>query len=843
VGLSPAPTPVSEAPTVKPAGWHRFGAWRQAEGLAQDSVFVIIQTRDGYLWMGTKGGIVRFDGVRFTTFDDRGGNLGDNEVWTMAEARDGSLWVGTYGGGVSRYKDGAFTVFTTGQGLAGNYVGYVATGHGDDIWFGTDRGLSRFHDGALTSFTTKDGLPGNVVRSIYADADGSVWIGTNSGGIARYVGGKIESVTYEGPAFKSEIRWFWRAPDQTMWIGTYEGVARLKDGHLDLYTTAHGLSANRTRQITPDGTTGALWIVNDRGLDRMTMGPEGPTFTNAVPIVDLTAFCVDHEGSLWLGSGVEGLSRYRQGVFSTYTPEEGGLPDYYVSAVIQDRRGRVWAGTRSSVARLDSHGVTSYREADGLPGSTVFALLEDRQDRLWVGTSQGLYRRERERFVPITVPGHQRPYIRMLFEDHNGVIWLGLDQQGVIRLDGDQATTYTMAEGLGDNAVRGIAEDHDGTLWVATRGGGLSRFDGSRFTTFTVKDGLAANGVQSLFLDVEGVLWISTRQGLSRRKDGRFTSYTVAKGLPTSYIYAMIDDGHGFMWLSSGLGIFRIARKDFDDLDAGKIPALRSEAYGLSHGLQCTQGVAGSNPAITRTYDGHLWFGMQNGLSVVDPRATASNTLAPAIHLEDVVVDGKSRDRRGPLSLSPGQGDVRFRYTGLSFIAPEKMKFRYRLEGYDPDWIEAETRRDAYYTNIPPGHYVFRVVACNNDGVWNRTGASIALTLAPHFYQTYWFYALCIGGVALAGAGSQRLRVRALQARERELSARVEQAVAQVKQLSGLLPICASCKKIRDDKGYWNQMETYIHDHSGADFSHSVCPDCLAKLYPDYAAAQSNQPS
>jgi hypothetical protein len=315
----------------------------------------------------------------------------------------------------------------------------------------------------------------------------------------------------------------------------------------------------------------------------------------------------------------------------------------------------------------------------------------------------------------------------------------------------------------------------------------------------------------------------------------------VNQGLYANYSYALLEDGQGYLWMESARGVFRVLKQELDDVAEGRAPRVRSDAFSVEHGFHCTVGVAGSSPAAFRAADGRLWFGTNDGLSVVDPRKLVPNPLPPPIHIETVTVDEKTFDAWSPIAAAPGRGEVSIQYAGLSFLAPEKMRFKYRLEGYDHDWVEAGARRVAYYTNIPPGRYHFRVMGSNNDGVWNETGAARDLSLAPHFYQTRWFIGLGVAAIALVGAGSQMWRLRRLKASERELSRRVEESLSHIKTLRGLLPVCASCKKIRDDKGYWNQMETYIQANSEADFSHSVCPECMQKLYPDYAASEESR--
>jgi ligand-binding sensor domain-containing protein len=836
---------------LKAPAWQRFGQWRQAEGLPQESIFTLIQSGDGYIWMGTKGGLTRFDGVRFTTFDDRDPRqLRDNEVWSIAEAKDGGIWAATYGGGVSRYRNGEFTVYTAEQGLVSDYAAVVCADAQSGVWVGTDRGLTLIKDGRFTSFSTKEGLPGNVVRGLFTDKDGSVWIGTSKGGIARHHQGRLETVSFDGPPLTGEVRWFWRAPDETLWIATYEGIARVQGRQLTLYTTADGLPINRFRQIgaAPDG---GLLVASEHGIDRLTV--DGARIV-AEPVLDDVsgmAFCTDHEGSLWVGTFIDGLQRLRKGLFATYSHTEG--TGGYTAAVLEDRAGAMWMGTRKGVNRLAGGTSQMYGEAHGLPKASVYALLEDVGGHLWVGTGSGVYRSAdapacgggatcRPRFHVVEISSIGRPYTRVLFADRDGGVWIGMDQEGAARYRDGSISVYTVKDGLANNSVRAITQDAEGALWIGTRGGGISRLLGGTFKTYTVADGLAGDSVQALSIDSGGSVWVATRQGLSRFRDGRFQSYTVNDGLFVNYAYSFAEDAQGYLWMGSAKGVSRVRKQDFDEVAAGKRRAVGADGFRFEHGLR-GQPVAGSHPAVIRSArDGRLWFATSTGVSVIDPAQLSRNTHVPPVHVEVVTVDDEARRPFGVLEAPPGRGDVSFHYTALSFVAPEKMRFKYRLEGFDSHWVDAENRRVAYYTNLPPGRYRFRVAASNNDGVWNETGAEVSLDLAPRFYQTYWFYALCIAGIGALGAGTQRLRVLALQARERELKVRVEEAVAHIKRLRGLLPICASCKKIRDDRGYWKQMEIYIHEHSEADFSHSICPDCMKALYPEYAVDVPKDP-
>jgi len=504
----------------------------------------------------------------------------------------------------------------------------------------------------------------------------------------------------------------------------------------------------------------------------------------------------------------DGLNRIREGRFQLVTDKKGE-PVSPISSLTQDTRGRIWFGTPTAVYR--------YEPGNTCPGKPVCAEDIVQQDKGAI----------------------DRMNTRVVFADSRGDVWVGTDQQGLARYHDDTVTTYTTKDGLCDNGIRGITEAADGTIWIGTKERGACLYKDGKFTPITEKDGLASDLIQGVYRGRDDSIWLQTRRGLTRRMpDGRFVTYTVAEGLYADHLYGLAEDLQGNMWMGCSRGVFRVSVKDLDAFAQGNTKRVTSIAYGIEDGLKSTVLSSGFTPSLIRSRDGRVWLATTDGMSVVDPTILKTNSIPPPVHLESVDINGASFDYTKPAQVAPGNGDLTFRYTGLSFIDPQKVHFKVRLEPYDRDWVDVENMRVKQYTNIPPGRYKFRVIAANSDGVWNEKGDGFEVNLAPHFYQTYWFYALCAAGTVLLGAGTQRWRIRNLQARERELSVRVDEAIAQIKTLRGLLPICASCKKIRDDSGYWNQMETFISDHSGADFSHSICPDCMVKLYPDYASQQ-----
>jgi PAS domain S-box-containing protein len=337
-----------------------------------------------------------------------------------------------------------------------------------------------------------------------------------------------------------------------------------------------------------------------------------------------------------------------------------------------------------------------------------------------------------------------------------------------------------MKDGLSNNAIRGLSEDKDGSLWIATKGGGLNRLKDGKLTVYTVKDGLANNSLQTLYRDRSNSLWIATREGVNRLKDGKFTTYRVNDGLFSSFVYSFVEDDRGNLWMGCSKGIFRVSLQQLDDFALGKIKSVDSVAYGLEHGLASTVAVVAQDPLSYRASDGRVWFSTLKGVSVVDPEKLSINSIPPLVHIEKVSIDQHSFDLGRAAEAAPGRGDLVFSYTGLSFFAPDKVRFKYKLEGYDSGWIDPGDRRSAFYSNIPPGTYTFRVIAANSDGIWNTDGAAFTIHLTPHFYQTYWFYGLCVCALGLIVFAVYRVRIRQLRVREQDLGELVGQRTSEL---------------------------------------------------------------
>jgi PAS domain S-box-containing protein len=761
--------------------WHSLGRWQQAQGLPQNTVFSLLQTGDGYIWIGTRAGVARFDGVSFATFDNRDpSKIRDNEVWTLAEADDHSLWIGTYGGGVSRLADGKFTIYTKKDGLAGDFVTVLLNDRHGGMWIATDTGVSHFAAGRFTNYTVQDGLSLDIIRALYLDEDDSLWVGTMKGGVQRIKDGKITGIDLGPQPPTSEIRVIYRDASHAFWVGTTtEGLLKIQDGHATWYNEKTGLPSNRVMCVHED-RNGNFWIGTSSGLvrykgGRFTVQPLGEQATHGDYIM---ALAEDHEGSLWAGTADRGLVCLRRAIFEYYTMDDG-LPDEYAAAIIQDHNGDILIGTRKGVSVLRNGVITPYGQRNGLPEISLLGLMCDRDGTIWICTEDGLYRSAADErntagehiFQRLEGNGDSIRHIsaRLVFKDDHGAVWIGTTMEGLVKLDHGQYTTYTRENGLPSNAIRGLEQDRDGTLWIATRGGGLVSFRDGKFKTYTEADGLPSDILQVLYLDHEGTLWIGTRQGLGRLQNGKFTKYTVNDGLFVNYVSGISEDRRGNLWLSGANGMSRVSIADFTAVAEGKAKTIRSIGYGAEHGLSSTVGSVGVLPSVYTANDGRVWFGTFNGANVVNPADITINELPPPVHITSVTIDRQAFPLRSGAEAAPGRGDLGFLYSGVSFLAPEKMQFKYRLDGYDLDWIEAGSRREAYYSNIPPGNYTFRVIAANSDGVWNETGASITFRLRPHVYQTGWFRGLLVLLAAGGIAGAFRLRVRRLRRRSEQL--------------------------------------------------------------------------
>jgi PAS domain S-box-containing protein len=768
-------------------------SWQTADGLPQNAAQAIAQTPDGYLWIATQEGVVQFDGVRLRVFDRRStpeiknndtralcvtrdgslwigsflGSLarlhngvftayathnefGGNGIGAIYEDHAGSLWIGTRGGGLFRFKDGKFTAYTTKEGLSNDSVSSIAEDREGGLWIGTDGGLSVFRDGKFTHFTAAQGLSNDTVLSVFVDKGGAVWIGTG-GGLDWFQNGKFSAYTVKDGLPHDSVTALYQDHQGSVWVGTLGGVARFQNGRFESFTTKHGLSDNSVDALFEDSEEN-MWIgTANGGLNRLHKGrfaTHGTFEGLSVPVVWTVA--EDASGDIWVGTDGGGLNRFSNGKFTSYTTKQG-LSGDTIGALFSARDGSLWVSTNGGLDHLKDGKVTTYTSKQGLPAS-----------------------RESSGLAPSVL-------VKAIAEDGDGNLWFGTDGGGLCLFRAGRFTTYTTRAGLAGNVVLWLTPRRAGGMWVGTSKG-LNKFENGVFTTFTTKDGLANDDIISMYEDGEGVLWIGTEGGLNRLKDGKFTPYTTRDGLFDDLAFQILEDGQGNLWMSCNKGIYRVAKKELNDFAEGLIRSVNSVAYGVADGMKSKECDGAVQPAGWKSHDGKLWFPTILGVVTVDPNNLGTNPHAPPVHVEKFIAGHVSVEHPAGIRLPPGDGSLEFHFTAPTFLAPDKVQFRYKLEGFDKDWVDAQTRRIAYYTNIPPGTYQFRVTASNEDGVWNTQGASVGVYLAPHFYQTLWFYALCVLAVAAAVAGVYRVRVKGLRMREKALALRVNERTAELQQ-------------------------------------------------------------
>jgi ligand-binding sensor domain-containing protein/signal transduction histidine kinase len=739
--------------------------WQTENGLPQNTVHAVIQTRDGYLWAATEEGLARFDGLGFVVFDkENTPQLKTNDIRSVMQDHAGALWLST-GEGLVRLAGGESASFTTEQGLPSDDVELAFEDRARDIWVGTAAGLARLSGGAFTNFTTRDGLAAGGVQALFEGGDGTLWVGTTDG-LSRFREGKFLSLDAGDALAGVGVQAIEQSADGCLWLGTTGGLACYKDGRFRNYSARDGLPNDRVISLRAD-RAGGLWVGTAGGLARFGEG-RFETFSASDPLASGIILSVfeDAEGSLWVGTESGGLSQLKDKKFTTYTTREG-LSSDLVKSVYEDRRGDLWVGTYGGGLNLlrDGRVAKTYTTKEGLPSNIVLALFDDSEGSLWVGTPDGLSRLRAGKFTTYTTAdGLPNDFVRSIYADSEGSLWVGT-RGGLARLKDGEFKTYTTADGLPNNFIGTIYEDARGQLWVGTLGG-LSRFAAGKFTSYTTREGLSDNVVISVYGDAEGRLWIGTNgAGLNLLEGGKFTSFTTRDGLPNDVIYRILEDGRGRLWMSCNKGIFSLSKQELEEFAAGRTHSLSPVVYGTADGMTTRECSGGGHPSGWRDREGRLWFSTIKGVATVDPERLAPNEQPPPTAIEQFRVDGEPVAAAPDLELAPGKTRFDFYYAGLSFVAPEKVRYKYRLVGFDKDWVDGGDRRVAYYTNLGPGDYRFEVIAANNDGVWSRAPAAVSFRLRPHFYRTAWFYALCALGLALLAWQLYALRLRQVRAR------------------------------------------------------------------------------
>jgi len=733
-------------------------AWKTDDGLPGSCVMTVIQSHDGYLWLGTRSGLARFDGVQFTIFN--GGNTPEMQgphMTCLFEDPKGTIWIGHETGELTAYQDGKFREVPIKASWHGGKIYGIGADLAGDVWLLNGNGeLARVKDWFVIPSPPRKAP---LRLALVMKPAGGFWIQLDNE-VSELADGQLRPVQFDTPPYNRYIQGIGASREGGLWVMTESRMRKWKDGKWtkDLGPAPWEWAPVNRLIETKDGSLAVA--TPDRGLYLIISGQGILQFSRATGFPDdwIASLYEDREGNLWVGMGNSGLAMLRPGNITTINP-----PDHWqgrgVLSVASGPDDALWIGTEGAgLYRFLDGSWTNFDQSVGMNHPYyVWSVVLDTQGQTWAGTWGGsLFGWNGSRFeVPPELRDFHAP-IPALLALPGGELLIGTSI-GLMQYEPGKITWLAREPELHLPDVRTVTKAPDGTLWFGMSGGGLGRLQQGVLRQFRRTDGLSSDFVQCLHLDSDGTLWIGTFNGLNRFKDGRFVAITKMQGLPDDTICDIEDDGRGYFWLSSHGGILRADKNELNRCADGQIKELHCLRYGLSDGMPTLECSGGLQPAGCRTKDGRLWFPTSKGLVAVDPGKIETNTLVPPVLIERLLVDdqvvSEGTASESPLRIAPGRHRYEFQFTGLSFEAPEKVRFRYRLEGVDPEWVETQSSRKAYYTHLPPGDCRFRVLACNNDGVWNEQGATLAFTVLPAFWQTWWFRISGAAMIALAGGG------------------------------------------------------------------------------------------
>ena len=732
-------------------------------GLPQNSVHQVLQTGDGFLWIATEGGVARFDGFEFRTYSERTDPaIPSNDICCLAEDRSGTLWAAAFDK-LLRYDGTRFTALNSPDGPpSGEITALLPDADGSLLVLKSD-GLERVAGGRISGITTS---PYAIPSAATTAPDGGIRLASGNQ-LLRYRAGQIELERTLPLSALTTVLGIEIQGDGALWIRTNRTVLRLIGNSEKSWEAGRDLPGTRTESLWVD-PSGLAWVGTNRGLVSITPNGEVSPGQESIGVNSILSISGDREGDLWVGTETAGLHVLRPQQFRTVSP----LSDQVMTSVVQAEDGTIWMGTREDGLRRDKAGTIDVpKESGRLASQIILALAPGLHGDLWVGTPDGLNHIENGRVSTIgSANGLPDDFVRSLLRDKDGSVWVGTRRGLAHWKDNRVVETLTSANGLHSDLIGALLRSEPapgdsaagpGDLWIATLQG-LSRLHNGRITTYTTADGLAGHVITSLAQDSTGAVWIGTRDGgLTRYADGRFTPFH-QPGLPQE-VESIVLDRLGSLWLASRRGIARVSVASLTGcVDDAPCSASVSE-YGYSDGLPSEEISAIGHPASWRTANGQLWFATRRGVAIVDPAHLRATPLKFPVAIERFVVDDVEQPTfDSGLRISPGHASFNIQYVGLSYNAPSRIRYRYRLEGLDSHWINAGIRRTAYYTNLPPGAYSFRVEAVDDDGAWGANGAVFRFRVLPPFYRQLWFYLLC---ALLAGATiylAYRLRLRQL---------------------------------------------------------------------------------
>ncbi len=751
-----------------------FQLWRASTGLRASVINAILQTPDGYLWLGTDNGLYRFDGLQFKAFTkENTPGLTDNDISSLAADTKGNLWIGLSNSGICKLSAksnfASFSHYSKRDGLPSNSIRNLLCDTKGNLWIGTDSGLCKltnthyFTPNNIIVMNETHGLTTALVQSMCADSFGNIWIVQDAIKRKQSKENIFHTVAENG---EDGLKVFSIFVDRrgTLWCGKDNGLYFLHLNKIIPHTISSEQITSRPNIICDDSDNN-LWVGTDaEGVFRITeKNVSGFSSQDGLSGYRIFSLLEDREKNIWIGTRGGGLNRFRDVSVVTISKEDG-LTDNHIWSVSEDSKHTLWIGTRiggvnkfqqSISDKENTNGnnfsISAITKQNGLTSNSVRVTMEDKEGNIWLGTRNGINKLRNGIISTYYLPTDSST-IRVIFQDSKGTIYIGTSGDGIWVFENGNFVRKFMRIGI--SAVKGIREDKSGALWFATRNG-IFRMIGTALRSFTEKDGVAGTDINVLYIDSADVLWASVNgKGLSfydkRKSTDHFFSVTTKEGLIDDVINSIIEDDSGNLWMGSTKGIFRVTKQDIRNVTDGKQQIFSTTIFGSDDGMKNIECNGGSQPAACKRSDGTLWFPTVNGIAIIDPHKLHFNSIPPPIIIDEIYADGEIFEITNVMEFASPKRKLEFHFSALSFIAPENTQFKFLLEGFDEHWVSAGTRRIAYYTAIPSGEYIFRVQACNNHGVWNETGTSVAIYIAPYFWQRWWFITLVLLTLAIA---------------------------------------------------------------------------------------------
>ncbi len=722
-------------------------SYQTRDGLPQNSVTSLLQDNRGYLWVGTYSGLARFDGLRFQTFDDKAGLLSNSYIYSLIEGKDSTIWIGTVNNGLFLMKNEQIHRYTRFKELMTDDIKCMAIDSSGDLWVGTyGDGLLRIDGDSLKRYYSLDSTQSLYIDALFCDSSGNIWVGTRGSGLYKYTDGHFIPYGIKNGMTSNHIRDIKEDNQGRLWIATSgDGLYVMDNDHAKELTTANGLTSNAINSISVD-QAGTVWIgTQGNGLDRFTnYMVSNITTRNGLTNDVIGDLLMDHTGNLWIATLGGGLLELRKGKFSTFTTVEG-LSNNNIWTIYGDHENRIWIGTNGGGVDVLKNGkvVRHITTKDGLSNNFVRSIYGDSKGNVWISTYGGLNRLKNGHITNYTTKnGLSDNIVLSIYEDSRKNLWIGTSGGGLDRYENGHFSHITVNDGLTNNYIRAIREDDQHRLWLGTGGGGICIIkDGNVSKTITKQNGLPSDVVVSFHEDENKTMWVGTHGGgLVRIKNDSVADIQMKDGMPDNVIFTIFEDNAHRFWMSSNKGIFSIPLDSLNAFADGKIDYVHPRLYDTYDGLKSTECNGSNQPAGWQTDDGSIWFPTVYGAAQIKPDEIKTTNISPRIYIDNVIADRTLSLQRHADSLKADVHDVEFHYTSPNLSAAEKVRYKYRLLGYDQDWIDAGSRRIAFYTNLPYGSYTFQVLARNHEGVWSPQSASYSLYIPTPFYLTDWAY-------------------------------------------------------------------------------------------------------